>query len=97
MKKQICVEVSIAVQLREFLDVEGIKIEVITDGNYDVTVVQCNDRKKSDLNTIYSGGWIVCETARALAKKLGISVRQMGKLLDKLDVKIRRCSLGCFK
>ena len=97
MKKRICVETSIADQLKKFLDIEKIKIEVVTDGNYDVAAVKCDDRKESNLNTIYSGGWIVCETARELAKKLKISVRQMGKLLDHLEVKIRKCSLGCFK
>jgi hypothetical protein len=97
MKKQICVDVSMAEQLREFLDAEGIKIEVVTDGHSNVAVVQCEDREESDLNTIYSGGWIACETARASAKRLGIPVRQMGKLLNHLDVKIRRCGLGCFQ
>jgi hypothetical protein len=97
MKTRICIEVSIASQVQEFLNIEGIEIEVVTDGNCDVTVLRCKDRKKCDLNTIYSGGWIKCETARALAKKSAIPVRQMGKLLDYLDVKIRRCSLGCFK
>ena len=97
MKKQICVETSIANQLREFVDAEEIKIAVVTEGNYDVAVVKCDDRKESDLNTIYSGGWITCETACASAKKLAIPVMQMGKLLDHLDVKIRRCGLGCFK
>ena len=97
MKKQICVDVSIAEQLREFLNVEGIKIEVVTEGHCNVAVVQCEDRKESDLNSIYSGGWITCDTARVSAKKLGIPVMQMGKLLDHLDVKIRKCGLGCFQ
>ena len=97
MKKQICVEASIADQLREFLDEEKIKIVIVTDGNYDVTIVQCDGRKESNLNTIYSGGWITCEMARSLAKKMKISLGQMGKMLNHLDVKIRRCSLGCFK
>ncbi|MHC4075604.1 MAG: hypothetical protein ACYSRZ_04240 [Planctomycetota bacterium] len=92
MKTRICIEVSIASQVQEFLNIEGIEIEVVTNGNCDVTVVRCKDRKECDLNTIYSGG-----SARALAKKSAIPVRQMGKLLDYLDVKIRRCSLGCFK
>lgn len=97
MKKRIRIEASTAGQVREFFNVEGIDTEVVTDGNHDVAVVQCDDRRESDLDTIYSGGWIACETARALAKKLGIPVRQMGKLLNYLAVKIRRCSLGCFE
>ncbi|MCK4752588.1 MAG: hypothetical protein KAS75_04015 [Planctomycetes bacterium] len=97
MKKRIYVEASIKEQLLKFLNVEGIKIEVTANEHRDVTILQCEDRKESDLNTIYSGGWVACETARALAKKLAIPVRQIGKLLDHLDVKIRRCGLGCFK
>ena len=57
VRKKICVQASIADQLREFLDRKEINIEVLT----------------------------------------GVSVSQMGKLLDYLDVKIRRCSLGCFQ
>jgi len=97
IKKRICVEVSTAEQLREFIGAEGIKLEVITDGCCDVTVVRCDGRRESDLSTVYSGGWIECETARALAKKLQITVGQTGKLLNYLDVKIRRCGLGCFQ
>ena len=97
MKKQICIEVSKARQLREFLNIQESPIEVVTDGPCNVTVVQCEDHKESDLGTIYSGGWITCETARGLAKKLEIPIAKMGKLLNHLDVKVRRCGLGCFK
>jgi hypothetical protein len=97
MKTRICIEVSIASQVQQFLNMEGIEIKVVTDGNCDVAVVRCKDHKECDLNTIYAGGWIKCETARALAKKSAIPIRQMGKLLDYLNVKICKCSLGCFK
>lgn len=97
MKKRICVEASIADQLRKFMNREKIEIEVVTGGDYDVAAVKCDDRKESNLNTIYSAGWIACETARALAKKLKIPTRQMGRLLDNLEVRIRSCSLGCFE
>jgi len=97
MKKRICVEASIAEQLREFLDAEEIKIKVVTDGSYDVAVVQCDERKESNSDMIYSGGWITCEMARSLAKKMNIPLDQTGKLLNYIDVKIRSCSLGCFK
>ena len=97
MKKRICVEALIAEQFREFLDAEEIKIGVVTDGSYDVAVVQCDERKESNLNTIYTSSWITCEMARSLAKKMNIPLDQTGKLLNYIDVKIRRCSLGCFK
>jgi len=97
MKKRIFAEISIANKLREFLDREKIDIEIVTDQPADIEISKCDDRRKSDLDTIYSGGWITCEMARNLAKKIEISLGQMGKVLNHLDVKIRRCSLGCFK
>jgi hypothetical protein len=97
MKKRICVEIAMADKLREFLDREKIDIDVVTDQAGDIEVVQCEDRKESNLTVVYSGGWIACGTARGLAKKIEISLSQMGKLLNHLDVKIRNCGLGCFK
>ena len=32
-----------------------------------------------------------------LAEKMEIPLHKMGKLLDHLNVKVRRCSLGCFQ
>ena len=97
MKKKICAEASIARKLQDFLDKENIDLDVVTNIQCQVNVSICDDRRESDLNTVYSGGWISCETARSLAKKINISFEQMGKLLNHLDVKIRHCSLGCFK
>ncbi len=97
MKKQICSETSIAEQLREFLEREKVDIGFVTGQEGDVEVVKGDNRKEGNLNIIYSGGRITCETALALAEKLQISARQMGKLLNYLDVKICSCSLGCFK
>ncbi len=96
MKKQLKVPDSMAEQVRKFLAEEKINLEIV-DCSCDVEVVIRGESLESDLATIYSGGWIGCETARALAKKLAISIRQMGKLLDQLNVKIRKCSLGCFQ
>jgi len=96
MKTKLNVPVSMVEQLREFLDKEAIQLELVTDGSADVKVLECEERKKSDMKTIYSGGWIPCETARAMAGKLGITIRHMGKLLTHIDTKIRECGLGCF-
>ena len=96
MKKRISVDVSVSGLLEEFLKTEGIQIDMITNGSSDVAVLRCDDRKESSIDTLYSGGWIACEAARALAKKLEISIMQMGRILNYLDVKIRTCSLGCF-
>ncbi len=97
MKKKICPETSIAQNLQEFLNKEKINLEVVTGKEDAVEIMKCSEPKKSNLDIIYSGGWITCEMARSLAKKINIPLAQMGKLLNHLNVKIRSCSLGCFK
>ena len=88
---------SAAGQVGQFLRQEQLDWELVSEGDCDVAVVRCTQRQESDLSTLYSGGWITCETARSLAPRLGVSLAQMGRLLDLLDVKVRRCSLGCFR
>ena len=97
MKKQIYAKNSIVQQLQELICNEKIDLEVVADAQCEIKVAKCDERKESNLETIYSGGWITCETARSLAKKMNIPLAQMGKLLNHLNVKIRHCSLGCFK
>ncbi|MFH1615577.1 MAG: hypothetical protein ABIG61_10910 [Planctomycetota bacterium] len=97
MKKRIYVKASMASSLEAFLNKEKIDIEIVTNQQGDVEVIQCEGPKESKLDIIYSGGWITCETARDLAKKIKIPLDKMGKLLNYLDVKIRKCGLGCFK
>ena len=97
MKSKICVPDSIASSLQKFLEIERIDLEIVSEQQCDIKIIQCNDRRESNLDTIFSGGWVTCEMARSLAKKMEISLGQMGKMLDHLDVKVRRCSLGCFQ
>jgi hypothetical protein len=75
---------------------EGIPVEIVSEGECAVRVVQSEGRVESDPGTLQSGGWIKCETAREMAGRLNIDTRQMGRLLDLLDVKVRECGLGCF-
>ena len=96
MKTKLNVPVSMVEQLRDFLDKEAIELELVTDGSADVRVLECEERTKSDMTTIYAGGWIPCEAARAMAGKLGIPMEKVGALLTHINTKIRECSLGCF-
>ena len=83
--------------LSEFVAAEGIRVGVVpTDDNCTVQVVVANERRRCGLRKLYPGGFIACETARSMAAKLGIRTRQMGKLLDFLNIKVRNCGLGCF-
>ena len=94
--KTISAPKSLYKQVLQFTEDAYVPLELVTE-NADIKVDICpSDRLESDLTTLFSGGWIKCENARLLAKKLDITKRQMGKLLTELDVKIRQCGLGCF-
>ncbi len=41
-------------------------------------------------------GGLQCAQALALAKELKVPPKQIGELLNELDIKIRKCQLGCF-
>ena len=97
MKKRILVDASESAAFEAFLRTEDIQVDLTTSGNCEVQVQMCDSRKEGSMTKIYIAGWIGCETARALAKKLDISLMQMGKMLNYLNVKIRHCSLGCFQ
>ncbi len=83
--------------VRAFVRERKIPLEVTADGNATVTVAQSAGRRESGRATLESGGWIACPIALAMAGRLGIEPLQLGVLLDFLDVKVRACSLGCFK
>ncbi|GAG25184.1 unnamed protein product [marine sediment metagenome] len=87
----------IADSLTAFVTAESFALNVSCEGPGEVKVVKSAGRDKSDVETIQSGGWIECPTALAMAGRLGISTRQMGAILDFLEVKIRKCALGCFE
>jgi len=80
-----------------FVAAESIPIDVGRAEGCTVQVVKAEERLECDASTLQTGGWITCAAAWAMARKLNISTMQMGKLLDFLDIKIRRCELGLFK
>jgi len=92
MKIELLADVPVTDDLRAFLQAEGLDA---AEGGV-VRIAASSDRQDCTLDTLWLGGRIDCERARALAGKLGISVRKMGKLLELLNVKIKHCGLGCF-
>ena len=96
MKIRVCVDGSLVESVAGFIEAEGIQIDLTMDDGSDVKVLMCDDRKESDMEILYSGGWISCRTALRLAKKLEIPTSQMGLLLNHLEIKVKNCSLGCF-
>jgi len=97
MKQKICADAALADELREYIKTEGLQLDVVSEPDTELVLVAHRDQARSDMRTICAGGWIACETARALARELGLPLLKMGKMLDHLNVKIRQCSLGCFK
>lgn len=83
--------------IADFVKAQGIRLDVVTTDACTVQVMQANERRRCGLRRLYTGGFIACETARSMAVKLGMRTRQMGKLLNFLNIKVRNCALGCFK
>lgn len=98
MTTEIGVPAEMADDLGRFLSDASIDLAIVGDGSAAIRIVPPGpERLESDLETLYAGGWISCERARALAKRLDIKPGDVGRLLDRLDVKIRQCVLGCFE
>jgi Fe-S cluster biogenesis protein NfuA len=94
--KKISAPESISADLKKFVDDKSISIDIVSDGG-DLKIEDTGaERLESSLSILYSGGWTTCATARATAKKLEITLPQMGEMLDHLNVKVRQCGLGCF-
>jgi hypothetical protein len=60
-------------------------------------VVASQAGRESTPTELHAGGSITCGLARDLAGRLGVKTREIGKLLNHLDIKIRACELGCFE
>ena len=101
MKTVLIVPESMAESVAAFVESESIPLGVCTANDTSaeriIRVVPTEERLQSDGSTLYAGGWITCAAARAMGAELGFGLMKTGKLLDFLDVKIRRCELGCFK
>ena len=79
-----------------FLTKENIALEPATDAGGEVSVVLGEDRRECSSTSLYHGGWIKCDTARDLKDNLSIEYKNVGKILDFLEIKVRDCELGCF-
>ena len=63
----------------------------------EVSVVQSREGCESTASVLHAGGSITCGLARDMADRLGIKRREIGKLLNHLNIKVRACELGCFE
>ena len=96
MAATIKVPTELASDFAGFISQERLPLELASTGDAMLAVELTTERCESNCNLLRSGGWISCEEARQLAIKLHITKAEIGKLLDHLDVKVRRCELGCF-
>ena len=55
-----------------------------------------NKLVKENLQKASGNGQIQCAAALGIAKKLGVSPREVGEVANHLDIKICKCQLGCF-
>ena len=55
------------------------------------------DHILSQVAAASQSGRLACKQALALAEKMGVSPREIGKAADDLQIKIAACQLGCFK
>ena len=54
------------------------------------------EQLKAKIQAAAPEGKISCAAAMRLAEALVISRKDMGKLLNELNIKITQCQLGCF-
>lgn len=97
--KKVFIEEARVKEFAEYITERGISIGVVGDlqSDTDLKIKACGgDILESSLTVLYSGGWISCGTAHTLAAKLEIGLKQTGELLNYLDIKIKKCELGCF-
>ena len=97
MTKRMAVPEDMIEGVAKFLSDEGIPLEAVPAGSQAALAVRRGERQQSDLHALAAGGWVACPAALVLAPRLGITTRQLGRLLDFLHVKVKACSLGCFK
>lgn len=86
----------ISQKLIKFINDSNIALEVVAEDG-DLKIELSGEQKlKSNLSTLYSGSWVSCATARATAANLAITLKQMGEMLNVINVKVKQCGLGCF-
>ena len=55
-----------------------------------------NKLVKEELQKLSEGGSVQCAVALGIAKKLGVSAKEVGEVANHLKIKIQKCQLGCF-
>lgn len=97
MRATLGVPENMVATLRAFVETEGLPFHAVSTGDHAVRVVESEQGQPSTPTELRAGGSITCGLARDMAANLGVKSRDLGKLLDHLDIKVRACDLGCFE
>ena len=82
--------------LNTFFSAESIDLTIATGNTGVITIIPGKAKQECTSSELYPEGWITCAGALEMASALSIANREIGKLLNKIDIKIRNCELGCF-
>ena len=55
-----------------------------------------DEAMEREMRAALVGGKLPCAAAFGIAKKLGVSPKQVGDAANRLNIKIAKCQLGCF-
>ena len=97
MASTIGVPEALREKVETFVKAQEIPLTLVSPDSGGVRVVESAERQESSVAVLYAGGWIRCHAALTLAKELNIDSRALGEILNLLKIKVRECSLGCFK
>ena len=57
---------------------------------------QMNNTLEEEIKSSMVDGKLPCATAFKIARKLKVTPKQVGETVNRLDIKIASCQLGCF-
>lgn len=84
-------------KVSQFVQVTAPELEVVDAEPCDICVEVSAEKAESRGDTLAADGWITCPTALAMSKKHQLCTETLGALVDLLHIKVRECSLGCFR
>jgi hypothetical protein len=88
---------SLVESLRAFVATENLPLTIVAGQAGEVRVVPGKQGQQSSATVLHAGGTIACHTAFEMAGRLDLAPRELGRLLDHLEVRVRHCQLGCFE
>jgi hypothetical protein len=61
-----------------------------------IFTVIMNEKVREEIQRKTKNNRLPCSVAREIARDLSVSLKDVGKAADELNVKITDCELGCF-